>query len=95
MGTEGKMGMPPQDSGGFDELPPLDDEWVQKAAKREESADQRSERLRRIAFEHERIQRDLAADRRTTVAKGKRDQWRPWIITGAIIAALVLLFVLL
>lgn len=89
------MSTAPQDGGGFDDLPPLDDEWVNKAAKREESATDRAARLRRIAAEHERLQRQQEADRHTAVTQQKRDQWRPWIIVGAIIAALVLVFLIL
>jgi hypothetical protein len=85
----------PQDGGGFEDLPPLDDEWIKGAAKREESAQQRADRLRRIAAEHERIQRQMEADRRTAATQHKRDQWRPWVIGLAIIAALALVFIIL
>lgn len=83
----------PQEGGSFDELPPLDDEWVKKAAKREESAAERSARLRRIASEHERLQQQLEADRQSASARDQRDKWRPWIITGAVIAVLALVFI--
>ena len=89
------MGTTPQDSGGFDDLPPLDDEWVKGAAKREESAEDRAARLRRIAAEHERIQRQMEADRRSAATQHRSDQWRPWIIGLAIIAALTLVFIIL
>jgi hypothetical protein len=89
------MSTAPQDGGGFDDLPPLDDEWVSKAAKREETADQRAARLRRIAAEHERLQRQQESERRTAVASTKRDRLRPWIIGGAIMAALVLVFMII
>ena len=89
------MGTAPQDGGGFDDLPPLDDEWVKGAAKREESAEDRAARLRRIAAEHERIQRQMEADRRSAATRQRSDQWRPWIIALAIIAALTLVFIVL
>lgn len=89
------MSTSPQSGGSFDDLPPLDDEWVSKAAKREESADDRAARLRRIAAEHDRLQRQQEADRQTAVARNKRDKMRPWIIVGAIVATLVLVFVVL
>lgn len=89
------MSTGPQDGGTFDDLPPLDEEWIKGAAKREESAEQRAARLRRIAAEHERIQRQMEADRRTAVSQHKRDQWRPWIIALAIIAALAVVFIIL
>ncbi len=86
---------PPQDGGSFDDLPPLNDEWVKKAAKREESAEERSARLRRIAAEHERLRIQAEADRHTSMTQHRRDAWRPWIITAAIIGALVLVFIVL
>ncbi len=89
------MATAPQDGGSFDDLPPLDDEWIKGAAKREESAQQRADRLRRIAAEHERIQRQMEADRRTAATNSRRDTWRPWIIAAAIVGALILLFVIL
>lgn len=89
------MSTAPQGGGSFDDLPPLNDEWVNKAAKREESAQERAARLRRIAAEHERLQRQQEADRQTAVAQHKRDKLRPWIVVGAIIGVLVLVFVLL
>lgn len=89
------MSTGPQDGGTFDDLPPLDEDWVKSAAKREESAEQRAARLRRIAAEHERIQRQMEADRRTAASHHKRDQWRPWIIGLAIIAALTVVFIVL
>ena len=81
--------------GGFDDLPPLDEEWVSKAAKREESAQDRAARLRRIASEHDRLQRQVEADRQRAATGSRRDARRPWIIAGAIIAALVLVFIVL
>lgn len=89
------MGTGPQDGGGFEDLPPLDDEWVNGAAKREESAQQRADRLRRIAAEHERIQRQIEADRQGAVTEQRRDQWRPWVIGAAIVGALALVFFIL
>lgn len=88
------MSTAPQDGGGFEELPPLDDEWVSKAARREESAEQRAERLRRIAAEHERLQRQQEADRRTAVSQASRDRMRPWIIVGVIVAVLLMVLVI-
>ena len=88
------MSTAPQ-GGGFEELPPLDEEWIKGAAKREESADERAARLRRIAAEHDRIQRQMAADRHSAVAQSRRDKWRPWIIIAAIVAALALVFAIL
>lgn len=79
---------------GFDEIPPLDEEWVRQARRREESADERAERLRRIAAEHERLQRQQEADRRTALTQAKRDRARPWIIGAVIIAALVMAVVI-
>ncbi len=87
--------MAPQDGEGFDDLPPLDDEWISKAAKREESAEERSARLRRIAAEHERIQRQQTAERQAAAVQYTRDRWRPFIIAAAIVGALVLVFVIL
>jgi hypothetical protein len=89
------MSGPPVEGGGFDELPPLDDEWINKAAKREESADERAARLRRIASEHDRLQRQMAADRQGATIRDRRDKWRPWIIATAVITALVLVFMIL
>jgi hypothetical protein len=87
MSTSGGSG------GGFDDLPPLDEEWVNKAGKREESAEERANRLRRIAAEHERLQQQMAADRQQAQSASKRDQLRPWLIFGAIALVLILLFV--
>lgn len=87
------MSTAPQDGGSFDDLPPLDDEWVKKAAKREESAEDRAARLRRIAAEHDRLQRQQESERQTAVARSKRDKMRPWIIVGAIVAVLIVVFV--
>jgi len=89
------MSSAPQDGGSFDDLPPLDDDWVNQAAKREESADERSARLRRIAAEHDRLQRQQVAERQSAVAQRSRDKWRPWIIATAIIAVLALVFMVL
>lgn len=81
--------------GGFDDLPPLDEEWVNKAAKREESAQDRAARLRRIAAEHERLQQQQAADRKVAEQSSRRDQLRPWLIFGAVALVLMLVFVVL
>lgn len=89
------MSMSPQDGEGFDDIPPLDEDWVSKAAKREESAQERSARLRRIAAEHERLQRQQEADRRTATVRSRNDAWRPWIITAAIVGALILVFIVI
>ena len=89
------MSSTPDEGGSFDELPPLNDEWINKAAKREESAEERAARLRRIAAEHSRLQRQMAADRQIAATRDKHDKRRPWIIVAAIIAALLLVFLIL
>lgn len=89
------MASAPEEGGGFDDMPPLDDEWIKKASKREQSAEDRAARLRRIAAEHERLQREAEADRQSAMQEYRRDRWRPWIIVGAIIAVLVVVFILI
>jgi hypothetical protein len=89
------MSMASQDGDGFEDIPALDDEWVRKAAKREESAAERSARLRRIAAEHQRLQQQQEVERQTALARNRRDSWRPWIIAAAIIGALILVFIIL
>lgn len=89
------MSTAPDGGDAFDDLPPLDDEWIKGAAKREETAEERAARLRRIAAEHQRIQAQQEADRKRAVAQSARDKWRPWIIGGAIVGALLLVFVVL
>jgi hypothetical protein len=81
--------------GSFDDMPPLDEDWVNKAAKREESAQERGARLRRIAAEHERLQQQMAADRKVAGQESQRDKLRPWLIFGAIAAVLILVFAVL
>lgn len=83
------------DSGGFDDLPPLDEEWINKAARREETAQERADRLARIKANHERLQREQEQERKVALHQTSRDKWRPWIIGGSIIFALVLVLAVL
>lgn len=83
------------DSGAFDDLPPLDDEWVNKAARREETAQERADRLARIKAKHERLQREQEQERKVALNQTNRDKWRPWIIGGSIVAVLILVLVVL
>lgn len=86
-------GTPPEDP--FDGLPPLDDEWVSEAGRREQSAQQRAERYRRIAANHERIQRQQEADRRAEAASYRTQKAKPWIIAGVVVAAILVLVLII
>lgn len=79
----------------FEALPPLDDEWVNEAGAREETAEQRAERYRRIAAGHARIRAQEEADRLAEARAAVKSQRRPWIIVAVVAAVLVTIVVIL